>query len=413
MPSPEPIVLASGNPKKLREMREIMGAIGVEILSLDDLGVPLTEPEETGTTFEENARIKAVSYAEQTGRLCLADDSGLEVDALGGEPGVYSARYSVDLDPRDLAREERDRLNNEKLMRGLGDRPLSERRARFVCAMCLAGPRRDTSGGGGVSPPIKPRLITTQTGNLPHWRLDGSTYFVTFRTQSGTLSPQERQIVLDACVHIHHTAQANVHITTVMPDHVHMLLTPYEGCKLSSILHSIKSFSAHQINAQRQCTGKVWQRESYDRIVRSPDEAQEKYNYIESNAVRKGLVDQPGDYQWTVRGHSDGRRDAAPTKVLEASATTDQNPITVLAETRGKFEGTIGLPGDVPRGVNGFGYDPLFLVAPGHERTSAELEPDEKHALSHRGEASRLMAEKITSLGLASEPRTRSPSEDR
>ena len=98
-PLDQPIVLASGNPKKLAEMREILGAIGLEIVGLNDLNLDLVEPEETGTTFAENARIKAVGYAEQTGRACLADDSGLVVDALGGEPGVYSARYSEDEHP--------------------------------------------------------------------------------------------------------------------------------------------------------------------------------------------------------------------------------------------------------------------------------------------------------------------------
>lgn len=411
MPSPEPIVLASGNPKKLREMREIMRAIGVEILSLDDLGMPLTEPEETGTTFEENARIKAASYAEQTGRLCLADDSGLEVDALGGEPGVYSARYSQDLDPRDLPREERDRLNNEKLMRALGDRPLSERIARFVCAMCLAGPTHDR--GGGFQPPrmhMKKGLHISKMGDLPHWRLPGATYFITFRTQSTSLSPEERDMIVSACLH-HHGTTALFHAITVMPDHVHFVVrlqneTYTQQDALSKLLHSIKSYSAKRIQSRRGTSGKFWQRESYDRILRDSCEAERAIEYIECNPVNEDLVKAPGDYRWTLTQSDLMRR-------LEASATGDKNPIAVLAETRGTFEGTIGFPGDVPRGANGFGYDPLFLVVPGHKRTSAELEPDEKHAISHRGEASRLMVEKITSLGLANEPRTRSPSEDR
>lgn len=214
----EPIVLATGNPKKVRELREIMSEIGVEIIPLTELGIDLTEPEENGVTFAENARIKAIGYAEQTGRLCLADDSGLVVDALGGEPGVYSARYSIDLDPSDLPREQRDQLNNKKLLDALGDRPIADRAARFVCAMCLA------------TPP------------------------------------------------------------------------------------------------------------------------------------------------------SDSRSAAA------------------IAESFGTFEGAIGLAGDVPRGVNGFGYDPIFFVAPEFTHTSAELSPEIKNGLSHRGEASRQMASKIQEL---------------
>ena len=97
-----------------------------------DPGIP--EPVEDGETFEQNARIKAIAYARATGRMCLADDSGLEVDALGGAPGVFSARYAG----RGETRAERDRANNEKLLKELEGVPDDQRSARFVCAMCLA-----------------------------------------------------------------------------------------------------------------------------------------------------------------------------------------------------------------------------------------------------------------------------------
>ena len=86
------VVLASHNQKKMVEMKAILSQMGVEVLSQADVGVDL-EPEETGTTFEENARIKARAVMEATGLPAIADDSGLMVDALGGDPGVYSARY--------------------------------------------------------------------------------------------------------------------------------------------------------------------------------------------------------------------------------------------------------------------------------------------------------------------------------
>lgn len=86
------VVLASQNKKKIVEMREILSKMGVEVLSQAEAGVNL-EPEETGTTFEENSRIKAKAVMEATGLPAIADDSGLMVDALGGEPGVYSVRY--------------------------------------------------------------------------------------------------------------------------------------------------------------------------------------------------------------------------------------------------------------------------------------------------------------------------------
>ncbi|MBQ2296877.1 MAG: XTP/dITP diphosphatase [Ruminiclostridium sp.] len=85
-------VLASNNKKKMVEMRAILGELGVEVLSQAEVGVSI-EPEENGTTFEENSRIKAVAIMEATGLPAIADDSGLVVEALDGAPGVYSARY--------------------------------------------------------------------------------------------------------------------------------------------------------------------------------------------------------------------------------------------------------------------------------------------------------------------------------
>ena len=86
------LVFATGNEGKMREIREILKSLDVEILSLKEAGVP-ADAEENGTTFEENALIKARAAAAHTDAIVLADDSGLEIDYLGGEPGVYSARY--------------------------------------------------------------------------------------------------------------------------------------------------------------------------------------------------------------------------------------------------------------------------------------------------------------------------------
>jgi XTP/dITP diphosphohydrolase len=131
------VLLATGNPHKLDEVRAVLSPLGWAVLGLDDLDGPTPpEPEEDGATFEANARIKAVAYAAATGRLALADDSGLEVDALGGEPGVHSARWAgVDGD-----RATRDAANNRKLVERLAGTVESARTARFVCTMCLAAP---------------------------------------------------------------------------------------------------------------------------------------------------------------------------------------------------------------------------------------------------------------------------------
>lgn len=217
------IVIATGNPHKVEEMREIFGtllaasAAKLRLLGLKELaevrGKPFPEPAEVGSTFEENARIKARAYALETGRMCLADDSGLEIDALGGRPGVISSHYCTEGRETGMSRGERDGANNERVMRELEGTNAEKRTARFVCVMVLA------------------------------------------------------------------------------------------------------------------------------------------------------------DAKGEIRGVS-----------------------------RGTFEGRIGMSGDVPRGGNGFGYDPLFLVAPGHTQTSAELDGTEKNRLSHRGAAAKGMAEILKSL---------------
>lgn len=205
-----PITIATANPGKVAELRPVFAELGIEVVGLTDLDTPTTEPAETGDTFESNATIKAISYAKQTGTLCLADDSGLEVDALDGAPGVISSHYNTDGKDDPRPRAERDAANNERLLRELADVPAEARSARFVCVMVLA--------------------------------------------------------------------------------------------------------------------------------------------------------------------NSDG---------------------AVLAASRGAFEGRIGME---PRGENGFGYDPLFLVAPDLARTSAEIAVGEKNAISHRAKAAQQMADAIVAL---------------
>ena len=120
-------VLASHNKKKLAELSAILSGAGIEIVPLPD---DAPEPEETGETFAENALIKAYSAHGFTGLPAIADDSGLEVDALGGAPGVYSARYCAGTDC--------DR--NALLLRNMADVPDGARTARFVCAICCILP---------------------------------------------------------------------------------------------------------------------------------------------------------------------------------------------------------------------------------------------------------------------------------
>ncbi|MDA0803241.1 MAG: RdgB/HAM1 family non-canonical purine NTP pyrophosphatase [Planctomycetota bacterium] len=130
------ILFATSNPHKVEEVVAVLELVGVEVISLANLASEFPEPEETGETFAENARIKAVAYAAMCGMHALADDSGLSVDALGGAPGVQSARYAG----VGTTRAERDAANNAKLLAALTGVPEGQRSARFVCAMCLAAP---------------------------------------------------------------------------------------------------------------------------------------------------------------------------------------------------------------------------------------------------------------------------------
>ncbi len=220
------IVMATGNPHKVEELSAIFAGLGltrVRLLSLSEAtpGKTLAEPAETGTSFEQNAQIKALSYAEQTGMLCLADDSGIEIDALGGKPGVISSHYCTDGIEKGMSRAQRDAANNARVMRELEGVPVERRGARFVCVMALAA-----APGGGQHAPA---------------------------TSSGR----------------------------------------------------------------------------------------------------------------------------------------------VMVLVRGTFEGRIGLAGQVPRGENGFGYDPLFLVAPEFKFTGAEMPPEQKNKRSHRAKAAELMAAEL------------------
>lgn len=126
------IVLASSNAHKVSEIKAIFKEMGFDVVSLDAVGLGDIDIEETGATFEENAKIKALAIHERLGGYTLADDSGLEVDALGGAPGVYSARYAGE--PKD------DHRNNEKLLAALCDVPEHERTGRFVTALCMIFP---------------------------------------------------------------------------------------------------------------------------------------------------------------------------------------------------------------------------------------------------------------------------------
>ena len=120
------VVIASNNKNKIKEFKKIFENTDFELFSLSEVGLNI-DIEETGTTFKENALIKAKSISEILNCISIADDSGLECEALNGEPGVYSARYAGDMHD--------DELNNIKLIKKLQGK--ENRHARYVCAICL------------------------------------------------------------------------------------------------------------------------------------------------------------------------------------------------------------------------------------------------------------------------------------
>lgn len=125
-------LIATHNMKKQAELERILKPLGINVLTADMAGVNLTDVEETGKTFEENAFLKAASGCKESGMVCVADDSGLSVDALDGAPGVYSARYAGD--------HGNDEKNIEKLLDELKDVPQEKRGAKFVSAVCCCFP---------------------------------------------------------------------------------------------------------------------------------------------------------------------------------------------------------------------------------------------------------------------------------
>lgn len=125
------IIFATGNQGKMREIREIMSDIDVEVLSMKEAGIT-ADVEENGKSFEENAVIKAKAISKMTGEIVLADDSGLEIDYLNKEPGIYSARY--------MGEDTSYHIKNTNLIQRLEGVPDEQRTARFVCAVAAVFP---------------------------------------------------------------------------------------------------------------------------------------------------------------------------------------------------------------------------------------------------------------------------------
>ena len=177
------VVLASKNRHKLEEIRKITEKFDIELILQSELGVDL-DVEETGTTFEENSFIKAEAVMKATGLPALADDSGIAVDALNGEPGVYSARYGFDESLDDWGRLLLLLKNTEQV-------PDGQRQAKFVCVITLVTPQGQTIQARGE---IHGELLREPRGENG-FGYDPIFYYPPLGKTTAELSPEEKNLV--------------------------------------------------------------------------------------------------------------------------------------------------------------------------------------------------------------------------
>ena len=181
------LLVATGNPGKLREYQGLLNSAPFRLVSLRDVGIT-DEVDETGDTFSENAWLKASGYARMSGMLTLADDSGLEVDALGGGPGVHSARYGGD-----ACRTDADRV--ALLLRNLDGVPWEKRTARFRCVINVAFP----PGHSGPEPQLLVSVVGSVAGMVQYepvgddgFGYDPVVYLPSFKRTVAQLSLEEK-----------------------------------------------------------------------------------------------------------------------------------------------------------------------------------------------------------------------------
>ena len=173
------VLLATKNRAKVKEYSKLLRGIPYEIVSLEDVGIA-QDVEESGKTFEENATIKAKTYAKLSGLVAIADDSGLEVDALGGAPGVRSARYAGE------GATDKERIDYLlKKMRGI---PSEQRTARFRCVIAIATP----DGKAEVCEGICPGIITFEPRGKKGFGYDPTFYLPEHKLTMAELSMEEK-----------------------------------------------------------------------------------------------------------------------------------------------------------------------------------------------------------------------------
>lgn len=173
------MIFATGNMGKLKEIKDILGDIGEEIISMKEAGIDM-DIEENGSTFEENAIIKAKEIMEVTGQIVLADDSGLEVDALNKEPGIYSARYmGVDTSYE---------IKNQNIIDRLEGVEGEDRSARFVCAIAAAFPNGEVIVTRGTIEGV----IAKEPAGVNGFGFDPIVYVPEYGMTTGQMEPEQK-----------------------------------------------------------------------------------------------------------------------------------------------------------------------------------------------------------------------------
>ncbi|PID21489.1 non-canonical purine NTP pyrophosphatase [Sporosarcina sp. P3] len=176
------VLIATNNKGKAKDFEVLFRPLGITVLTLQDIEKSI-DVEETGTTFVENAVLKAETVANLLGKVVIADDSGLEVDALNGEPGVYSARYAGE--PSD------DEANIDKLLANLVEVPQTKRQARFRCVLAIAGPGIQTTTYSGSCEGV----ITDQRQGTNGFGYDPIFYVPSKEKTMAELSAEEKSAI--------------------------------------------------------------------------------------------------------------------------------------------------------------------------------------------------------------------------